>query len=303
MAIRIFKTNRSPSLTDTLTVDGVAFNLTDCTVKLKMRAVGSATLKVDTAAAIVSAAAGTVRYDWAAADVDTAGDYIAWWQVTLPSAKTQDHPDFLIDIQEHAQPTGHLCEVSDVRLVLDKPGEDRAQDTVIEWFIKGASDLIHLWTGREFVATDTQPATRLFEVNGFCSSREVPIGDLSAVPTAVLIVDAYGDTVSTLTVATDVVLMPLVRRSWQPITSLKLRPDVVAISSDYLLSVTGTFGWPAIPANVRQACAQMVAIYMRRDVQAFSTTFNLDEARVERPEAIPSAIRAMLGLQTMPLVG
>jgi hypothetical protein len=37
-----------------------------------------------------------------------------------------------------------------------------------------------------------------------------------------------------------------------------------------------------------------VALWLRRDVSAFTTTYNLDESRVERPEALPSAVRAML---------
>ena len=36
------------------------------------------------------------------------------------------------------------------------------------------------------------------------------------------------------------------------------------------------------------------AIWLRRDVAAFSSTFKLDEDRVERPEGLPSSVRATL---------
>jgi hypothetical protein len=55
-----FKGNRSPSLTDTIKVNGVAFDLTGSTVVFKMRATNLVTLKVNAAATVVSAPAGTV---------------------------------------------------------------------------------------------------------------------------------------------------------------------------------------------------------------------------------------------------
>lgn len=294
MALRIAKDTRSPSLTDTLTVDGVAFALTTSTVKFKMRAVGSATLKVDSAAVVVSAPAGTVRYDWAAADVDTAGDYLGWWEVTLPGGKVQDHPEFAIEIQAHAMASGLLAEVAEVRDFLQKPSGDREQDTAIANALSAASSLICEWAGREFIALGTNPATRLFEIGGYARAREIPISDLSAVPTAVSTIDADGATVETLTVADDIVALPLVRKPWQPITSLRIRPSAASLSASYLLSVTGTWGFPTVPEDVKQACIVTVGIWIRRDVQAFASTFNLDENRVERPRALPSAARDML---------
>jgi hypothetical protein len=43
---------------------------------------GSSAPKVSEAAVVVNAAAGLVRYDWAEADVDTVGIYLAEWEVT-----------------------------------------------------------------------------------------------------------------------------------------------------------------------------------------------------------------------------
>lgn len=98
----MFVGNRSPSLTDTITVNGVAFDLTGSTVKLQMRQANSATLKVDATATIVNAASGQVQYNWAALDVDTQGEYAAWWRVTLPSTLVQDSPEFEVSIKAHA---------------------------------------------------------------------------------------------------------------------------------------------------------------------------------------------------------
>jgi hypothetical protein len=94
----MYEGNRSPSLTDTINVDGLPFNLTGSTVKLRMRLESSGTLKVDTPAVVVSAVNGQVRYDWAAADVDTSGRYVAWWRITLPSTFIQETPTFIVNV-------------------------------------------------------------------------------------------------------------------------------------------------------------------------------------------------------------
>ena len=55
--------NRNPSITETITSNGVIVDLTGKTVRFKMRAVGSSTLKVDQPINNVPDATGVVRYD------------------------------------------------------------------------------------------------------------------------------------------------------------------------------------------------------------------------------------------------
>ena len=101
MTLTLWKDNRLPIITDTITANGSAVNLGSSTVKFKMRQVGSASLKIDASATVVSAPAGTVSYAWAAADVDVVGSYLCWWEVTT-SAKAQDTPEFALEVVEHA---------------------------------------------------------------------------------------------------------------------------------------------------------------------------------------------------------
>lgn len=300
MSIRLFKDTRSPSLTDTIRVNGAAFDLTGSTVKLRMRPVGSSTLKVDANATVVSAEGGTVRYDWGASDLDTAGDYLAWWRVTT-GGLVQETEEFALEVLAHAPGAGLLCTVADVRSYLDLPPGDRGADALIEQLIGRATRSISSYANREFVVEGSNPKTRTFEVGPWARGRIVPVGDMAAMPDEVRILDAAGDLVADVDVAA-LQGYPLNRESWQPITRLRFRPAAPTLSPEHQLEVEGDFGFPAVPADVAHATVVTVGIWVRREVSAYSASFNVDEARLERPEALPSAVRAMLVPYRFPVV-
>lgn len=100
--VRITKDSRGVSLTDTVLLDGSIYDLTGATVTLSMRDQTGA-LKINaTAANVVSpATAGKLRYDWSALNVDTAGEYWAWWRITPAVGTAFDLPEFLVYIEGH----------------------------------------------------------------------------------------------------------------------------------------------------------------------------------------------------------
>ncbi len=84
----------SPSVVGTLTSPaGAPIDLTNCTVRFQMHAVGEFRLSLDAVAVITSIAGGLVRYDWAAHDLDIAGDYQTRWRILNSVGATVEHSD------------------------------------------------------------------------------------------------------------------------------------------------------------------------------------------------------------------
>ena len=68
-------------------------DLTGATVQFVMTAKSGTTPKVNAAATVVSALSGTVQYPPIAADTDTAGDFVAEFQVTFPDGSVETFPN------------------------------------------------------------------------------------------------------------------------------------------------------------------------------------------------------------------
>jgi hypothetical protein len=268
MSVRIFKGTTSPSVSDTISVNGVGVDLTGATVKFRMRDDDSSTLLIDANAVVVSAVAGTVRYDWLTSDTATAGDFAAWWHVTLPGGATQDTSEFIVQIEDHAVGSSTLASLIDVRREMELVQTDTTRDQLIEEYLVVATDAIQTAYERQFVPQVT--TTKTFEAERTTNIMRFAPFDLLSATTVTLDPES---TQTVLTAGTDYVLRPLN----QPVfTYMQLGAYLVYGWSDYSnrfggpkISITGTWGWPAVPAAVKQACALTVASWLRRDYGNF----------------------------------
>lgn len=276
--ILVFKDNRSPSLSDTIKVDGVAFDLTGSSVQFRMRPEPGTVLKVNTAAVVVSPLAGTVRYDWAAGDVDTPGDYIGWWSVTLASGKTQDTDEFRVRVLDHNDGSSNLCNLYDVRDRMESEDTDRSRDGLIETLIPIASEAIMAEFEREF-GPATASATRRFRVDPTSFAKrmlfvELAPYDLRAATTITLHPEQSGLS-QMLTLGADYVQEPEPSK-YGVYTHLKLRGDLnlnslVANTFGFAyLDVAGAWGFATVPPKIVQATASTVISWLPRLVSALA---------------------------------
>lgn len=290
-----FKSNRNPSLTDTIEVDGAAFDLTGSTVTFSMRLESSDTLKVSAqSATVVSAAAGTVRYDWAAGDVDTAGDYVGWWTVTT-SGKTQDTPEFLIAIVAHVPGDPDYITPEVLKATMQLDGTTYA-NLDIEDSISAASRAIDQMCGRRFWG-DTNASDRYYTPTNY---GLVVIDDLYDFDTLVTDQDGSGTFEETWTENTDFYLEPLnaAADEW-PWTAIRLHPNAgKSFPSVFPRSVklSGKFGWSSIPDPVVKATGLLAAKILKRsreDPLGAAEAMALGGAVVRMTEADPMAARLL----------
>lgn len=190
-----------------------------------------------------------------------------------------------------------LTTVAKVRRFLQKPDDDVEQDQVIGELITRASRAIQTYCGVIFRPTSSGNVTFVYRGGGRLSLAPYVAQSVSAV--------SWGsETSSPSTLATsDYQLRPKppkngVYRWLRTATqgSQRYGPEFPGErdSAETEVTVTGVWGYPTIPDDLEHACIVTVATWLRLHVSAFSTVFNVDEQQLERPEALPSAVRAGL---------
>lgn len=219
---------------------------------------------------------GGVRYDWAAVDVDTAGDWRAWFEITLPGGNKQDTPELDVTIEDHAPYSARaLCSLVDVLRYIPGYQSDPDTDEALEALIAAESQTQHQRRGREFVAiAGANP--RLFEITPrVVRTRHVRVGDLATI-TTVRILEQDETTLVATVAGTAYEALPRIRQEWEPIRKIGLRATTYGgptLAPGRYVEVTGTWGFPQLPENVRQAVAKLVIVRYLSDVAFDGTSF------------------------------
>jgi hypothetical protein len=279
-----FVGNRNPSISETITTAaGTPVDLSAATVAFKMRALNSATLKVNASATIVSAPAGTVRYDWAAIDVDTAGQYLVWWTITI-GGKTQDMAEAVIEFRAHSPstPTAYV-ELEQLKSTLELTGQTYA-DRDLQLAINAASRGIDGATGRRFYLDGDATQVRYYTPESYYS---VPVDDVTVLTSVILDRAGAGSFTETWTNGTEFVLDPLnAPADFRPYERLCVR-NFSSLAFPYgiekSVKVTAQFGWASVPDDIKAATSILSAKLVRRVREA---PFGIVSAGVDQGEAM-----------------
>ena len=245
---------------------------------------------------IIEHPAGSGLYAVTLTAPTTAGTYAVVWD-TGGASPTWAEEDLWVTSSAvvSVAPTGSdLCSLTDVRVFLQKTSADAAQDPVISTLITRASLAIMRYCDREF-APATTGATRTFEWPWEGELVSLAPYDLRGNPT---LVQVDTDQASPYTLSSDEYrVFPLPSRDGTYF-GLRVRPFGASLGRvvwrNRQIKITGNWGFSAVPDDVVHWATVTVALWLRRDVSAFSTTFNIAEDRLERPEALPSAVRGGL---------
>jgi hypothetical protein len=260
--------NRDPSITETITTDNVAVDLTGKTVKFKMRSVGTSTLTVDAAATVVSPSAGTVRYDWAAVDVDTAGEYLVWWEVTTTATgKTQDMMEAVIEIRAHAPQTNVYVELETFKSTADLKHTNFLDGDILV-ALSAAARAVDEICCRRFWADVDAAQVRYYSPQ---RSDHLYVDDLITLTTLKTDEGRDGTFENTWTLNDDFWLEPLnAATDSEPYMAVRVNPLGAFTFFPYPRSVqvTGKFGWSAVPPAVTEATTILAGRFLKRSREA-----------------------------------
>lgn len=179
-----------------------------------------------------------------------------------------------------------LTDVAAVRHLLQD--EDSIPDETVQVMVTAASRAILNHTKRELVKSAGEE-TREFLSRG--SHLDLGSKDLQGKPTSVTLYADREEAEQVTLNPGEYKLRPL-DPEFGVYEWLEL-PDDLA-DEECQVAIKGTWGFSEIPEDVAFWCGMTVVTWSRGDISAFSTTFVIEEGRVERPADLPSAVKQAL---------
>lgn len=212
---------------------------------------------------------------------------------------------------------GDLCTVDDVKALMQKTGPNAGnQDALIQTLITRASIKIMRDTGREFVpgGPNSEPfsqATRTFEFldSDYGDETFVDLNpyDLAATQSGPLVVEIDTDTTSPTTLTTDQWRLwprPASQGVFMAIKLLSMLGNIAPVGfRNRQLQVTGDWGFPSIPFEVTQACAETVIWWLTAYPAARAAAGQDASQAVVSPRSLPMSAVDLLSVFARTAIG
>ncbi len=275
----------------TFTVGGTPTDPTNITVKVR-NAAGTVTTMGPVAGG--TGGAGIVRVSTGVFNTLVALDSSGYWYAnaegTGAAAASEQHEAIVDPSPFSTTPWGlntrALVGLGETKDWLQANQIATGEDMDLVRVINDVSDRMCDEAEREFKVFGTNPQIRQFDlypagpsepwyVDGIYlgeispGRRTVKVGDLTLFSQVRILDQDWSTLVEDVTPLTKVAGLPLNRAPWQPIRALQLRFDTSALGSGQRLEVTGNWGFPQVPGNIRQATLDAIAAIMDRDVEHY----------------------------------
>lgn len=247
--------------------NGNAVNITGATVHIDVTPIHGGTKIVDAAATIVNAASGQVSYTFTAPQTATPGDYLATFTVTFSGGAVESFPNagyYLVTINPDAPTSAQeYASVEELKKTLNLSGSTYA-DQDVKLALQAATTAIETTCGRKFTLGTSE------------TRKYYPISPMYLLIDDATTITSVTTPSTTLVQDTDYYLDPVrVARPGPPydvIRSLSVPGTYGPLGYGFIsaspVSVTGTFGWPAVPAPVKQATMILAGRYLQRSRSA-----------------------------------
>jgi len=250
--------DRDPSVSDQLTIAGTGVDLSAKTVTFKMRPVGSSTLKVNAPVSFKDAT-GQWRYDWAVADLNAPGSYLAWIETTT-GGKVQTVQEFMLSVLEHGISTAYV-DIEEFKQTASLIGENYADPTIRRALIVASRAVDAKCGGRRFYPDPDANQVRYYTPTIPGELWITDLLQLTSLKTAAGGANLYPNT---WVENTDFLLEPFDGPPWNLIRPLAGGSFYLSTSYPRSVQVTGKFGWLTPPEGVKWATELIAAQLVKR---------------------------------------
>jgi hypothetical protein len=202
---------------------------------------------------------------------DASGYWFVRFEGTGAATAAEDH-EAIVDPSHFASDGGlstrALVSLAETKDWLEHMQIDTSNDLDLVRTINAVSQRLHQEADREFKAITTTSSARTFSaVNGLAATGTIDVGDMAANPSQVrVLADDWTTVVETLS-SGDWLNLPEIRQAWQPIRRIQINYRLAnPLRWGYRVEVTSTWGFPAVPEDVKQAALDSIAAVYDRDV-------------------------------------